>query len=106
MAWFYGQVSTVWPPERSEAMWMNTVDAPALIPVIHSAWETSSPLFKYSFQFLVALRSLIDLKKKKKKKTSSTENLSAKKSICRASLSLCFILARAKSCNLFLTSAV
>ena len=48
-------------------MWMNTVDAPALIPVIHSAWETSSPLFKYSFQFLVALRSLIALKKKKKK---------------------------------------
>ena len=66
-AWFNGQVSTVWPPEQREAMWMNTVDAPALIPVIHSAWETSSPLFKYSFQFLVALRPLIDLKKKTKK---------------------------------------
>ena len=36
---------------------------PALIPVIHSAWETSSYLFKYSFQFLAAFRPLIDLEK-------------------------------------------
>lgn len=52
---------------------MNTAGALALILMIYSAFETSSSLFKYLFQFLVAFRPLIGLNI-----SVSTENLSTK----------------------------